>query len=148
MADEDIPMTKSKPTTLIVVVGAVVLLGGVALFTLTGKKSKKEKAAQEARAAVEAMEPGDNMTAAERKRHLEITRKSLGKFQAKKEAEEAAKKAAEAEKKAAAEAEASKVAAAPKAGGTPAKRPVTKAAGKKTSGDLDSLGKGILDGLK
>lgn len=139
---DGIPMNKTKPTTIIIVIGAVALVLGVTAFSMSG--GKKQKAENKAAAAA-AAQPTDNMTAEERKLHLEITRKSLEKFEEVKAAEAQKKKAADeaAKAKAAEEEEKSNVAAAPAGGGAPVKKKTSGAAAKKTASDLDSLGSDI-----
>lgn len=138
-----IPMSKTKPTTFLFVGGAVALVIGVIAFsTLGGEKKKKASDLPAAGAATE----DDGMTLEERKRHLEITRKSLEKYEAEKAIEDQKKKAAEEEAKRKEEEEKAKVAAAagpaPAGGGEP-KKPVNKAAAKKQIDALDNLGSDI-----
>ena len=141
-----IPMKKSSPMTVIAIVGALVVVGGVVAFTtLGGKKDKTPAAAQGAQpAAVDT----SNMTPEEQKRHLEITQKSIAIWKEQKAAEDAKKKAAE---EAAKEKEAT--AAAPAGGGGPvAKAPsgggeeppaAPKKPPKKQMDELDGLGSDI-----
>jgi len=127
-------------------VGAVVLLVGVVMLTRGGKKAQNVQSA----AASAEVDPLANMTPEERRRHIEITRKSLA-LVAEKEAAEAAKKKAEEEAAKAAEAE--KAAAAAPGGGSPtsggaSKPKTTGKAAKKSMDDLDKLGSDITGKLK
>jgi len=149
-----IPMNKTKPTTILLALAGVTVVGGALAFTFTRGGEKKINPNAEGATA-----PTTTMTPEEQKRHLEITRKSLEAFE-KQEAEKQQKKQAEPES-APATAPAAEHAA-PKAGsrsagGTvaaagparpaaapppePAKPP--KKANKKAMGDLDGLGSDI-----
>ena len=137
---DGIPMNKTKPTTILIIVGAWRSSWESRRSSMSG--GKKKKAQNEAAAAAAAAAPTDTMTPEERKLHLEITRKSLEKFEDIKAAEEQKKKAAEeaAKAKAAEEEEKAKVAAAPAGGGAPVKKKTSGVAAKKTASDLDKLG--------
>ncbi|MBX3126498.1 MAG: hypothetical protein KF718_07260 [Polyangiaceae bacterium] len=141
---DEIPIAKTKPTTIIAVVGVVVVLGGVVgVKALSGGK---KKAAPVAESTAQADDPLAGMSPEERKRHLEITRKSLENWQAAETVKEAERKAAaeEAKRKAEEEERAKTAAAAPAGGGGPAPAaPVNKAAAKKQSSALDDLASDI-----
>ena len=141
-----IPMKKSNPLMIGAIVGAVALIVGVVMLTRGGDK---KHAAQSTAASAEA-DPLANMTPEERRRHIEITRKSLALVAEKEAAEAAKKKAAEEAKKAEEEA---KAAAAAPGGGSPASGGATKPktggkAAKKSMDDLDKLGSDITGKLK
>ena len=148
-----IPMKKSNPLVLFGIIGAVLLVGGVIAVKSMGGKPKASAAAV---SSVE--DPLAGMTPEERKRHIEITRKSLEAVAAKQAEEDTKKKAAEEAKKAE---EAAKPAAgggvAPAAGGggapapvaakapsdDPPKKKAPSGAEKKKMDDLDKLGSDI-----
>lgn len=143
-----IPMKKSNPLLLGAIIGAVVLVIAVVALSTRGKKSGSDKTPAAAVSAEQ--DPLANMTPEERRRHLEITRKSLEKVAEKEAADEAKKKAEEAAK---AE-EASKTAAAspggapvsgnaPAAPDEPAKPKAPTKTQKKQADDLDKLGSDI-----
>ena len=146
---DTIPMKKSNPLVLFGIIGAVVLVGGVVAIKSMGGKPKQ------AAAVVSSVDdPFAGMSAEDRKRHIEITRKSLQAVASKQAEEDAKKQAAEAATKAA-------EAAKPTGGGGPAPAggggdpaPVAKAdeppkpkapsgAEKKKMDDLDKLGSDI-----
>ncbi len=148
---DEIPIAKTKPTTIIAIVGAVVVLGAVVGVKVLSGGDKKAKAADVVAAGAATDDPLAGMSAEERKRHLEITRKSLENWQATENVKQAQKKAAddEAKRKAEEEERAKTAAAAPAGGGGPAPAaPVNKAAAKKQSAALDSLASDIADQLK
>lgn len=147
-----IPMKKSNPIVLFGIIGAVLLVGGVIVFKSIGDKPKKTAAV-----AASTDDPLAGMSVEERKRHIEITRKSLEAVAAKQAEEDAKKKAAEEAKKA-------EEAAKPTGGGGPApaggggetapvaakapsddppKKKAPTAAEKKKMDDLDKLGSDI-----
>jgi hypothetical protein len=105
-----IPMKKSNPVVLFGIIGGVLLVGGAIAFKSMGDKPKKADAA--ALASGEA-DPFAGMSAEDRKRHIEITRKSLATVAAQQAEDDAKKKAAEEAKKA-------EEAAKPSGGGGPA----------------------------
>lgn len=148
-----IPMKKSNPLVVFGIIGAVVLVGGAITLKSLGGKPKKAAAV-----AASTDDPLAGMSMEERKRHIEITRKSLDAVAAKQAEEEAKKKAAEEAKKAeeAAKAPAGGGGPAPAAGGgepapVAAKGPAEEApkkkaptvAEKKKMDDLDKLGSDI-----
>ena len=140
-----IPMKKSNPLVLFGIIGAVLLVGGVIAVKSMGGKPKASAAAV---SSVE--DPLAGMTPEERKRHIEITRKSLEAVAAKQAEEDTKKKAAEEAKKA-------EEAAKPAAGGgadpapvaakapsdDPPKKKAPSGAEKKKMDDLDKLGSDI-----
>ncbi len=103
-----IPMKKSNPMVLFGIIGAVLLVGGVIVFKSMGDKPKKAAAA-----VASTDDPLAGMSMEERKRHIEITRKSLETVAVKQAEEDAKKKAAE-------EAKQAEEAAKPSGGGGPA----------------------------
>jgi len=147
-----IPMKKSNPLVLAGIIGGVVLLGGVIAWRSMGDKPKKATAV-----AASTDDPMAGMSPEERKRHIEITRKSLEAVAVKQAEEDAKKKAAEEAKKAE---EAAKPSGgggpAPAAGGgepapvaakapsdDPPKKKAPTAGEKKKMDDLDKLGSDI-----
>ncbi|MBE7483520.1 MAG: hypothetical protein HS104_26515 [Polyangiaceae bacterium] len=148
-----IPMKKSNPMVLFGIIGAVLLVGGVIVFKSIGDKPKKTAAV-----AASTDDPLAGMSVEERKRHIEITRKSLEVVAAKQAEEDAKKKAAEEAKKAEEEAKPSGGGGpAPAAGGggdptpvaakapsdDPPKKKAPTVAEKKKMDDLDKLGSDI-----
>jgi hypothetical protein len=148
-----IPMKKSNPLVVFGIIGAVVLVGGA--ITIKSLSDKPKKAAA---VAVSTDDPLAGMSLEERKRHIEITRKSLDAVAAKQAEEEAKKKAADEAKQAeeAAKAPTGGGGPAPAAGGgsdpapvaakAPEEAPKKKAptvAEKKKMDDLDKLGSDI-----
>lgn len=148
-----IPMKKSNPMLMVGIIGGVLLVGGAVAFS--SMKSKPKKDANAVAASAEA-DPFAGMSAEDRKRHIEITRKSLASVAAQ-EAEEAAKKKAAEAAKAAEEGakpsggpgpaagggEPTTVAAKAPAGDDPPKKKVPTAVEKKKLDDLDKLGSDI-----
>ena len=147
-----IPMKKSNPLVLFGIIGAVLLVGGVIAFKSMGGKPKVTAAA-----ASSVEDPFAGMSPEERKRHIEITRKSLEAVAARQAEEDTKKKAAEEAKKAE---EAAKPAAgggaAPAAGGgeptpvaakapgdEPAKKKAPTVVEKKKMDDIDKIGSDI-----
>lgn len=146
-------MKKSNPIVVFGIIGAVLLVGGA-----IGLKSMADKPKKAAAAVASSEDPLAGMSAEDRKRHIEITRKSLEAVAVKQAEEEAKKKAAEEAKKAE---EAAKPTAgggpAPAAGGgepaaapvaaaktdEPPKKKAPSAAEKKKMDDLDKLGSDI-----
>ncbi|MBK7583954.1 MAG: hypothetical protein IPI67_27630 [Myxococcales bacterium] len=148
-----IPMKKSNPMLMVGIIGGVLLVGGAVAFS--SMKSKPKKDANAVAASAEA-DPFAGMSAEDRKRHIEITRKSLASVAAQ-EAEEAAKKKAAEAAKAAEEAakpsggpapaagggEPTTVAAKAPAGDDPPKKKAPTTVEKKKMDDLDKLGSDI-----
>lgn len=143
-----IPMKKSSPLMIGAIVGAVILVIAVVALTRGGKKPSSDKTPAAAVSAEQ--DPLANMTPEERRRHLDITRKSLEKVAEKEAADEAKKKAEEAAKAEEAQktAAASPGAGAPAAGSPaapsdPAKPKAPTKQQKKAADDLDKLGSDI-----
>ncbi len=146
---EGIPMSKTNPMLIIGIAGAVVLILGVIGFKALSSSKDKKVNQEAAAAAAAAGQPDDGMTAAERKKHLEITRKSLAKWSKDEAGREAQKKAAaeEAKRKAEEEERAKTAKAAPKGGGGGARKPSAKAT-KAQSSALDDIAGDITGKLK
>ena len=131
-----IPVNKAPVGLIIGVVIGVLVVGGTIAWSMAGGKGKSS---HETAAAAS----GETLSKAElqqRREHMEMTQRALAKAEeaAKaKKAEEDAKKAEEDEKQ---QAEATK--------GSSGPAPVTGAAAKKTSGDLDNVLDSTLSGLE
>lgn len=150
-----IPMKKSNPLLIAGIIGGVLLVGGAIALTSGRGKPKKDAAAAAASGEVD---PMAGMSPEERKRHIEITRKSLERVaedEAKKKAAEEAQKAAAAEEQKPSGGSAPAGGAAPAGGGEPApvaakapsddlpKKKAPTVAEKKKMDDLDKLGSDI-----
>jgi len=135
-----IPVNKTPIGLIVGVLVAVLLVGGALYWSMNGSKSKSARAGT----APVASQQGLSKAELEKQReHVAMTQRALAKAEEAaeaKKAEEEAKKAEEEEKKTA---EAAK--GKPGAGG-PA--PVSGAAAKKTSGDLDNVLDSTLSGLQ
>lgn len=150
---DQIPMNRTKPTTILFVVGALlVVIGAVAFSVMRGRANKKADA--DAAAAAATPTATSTMTPEEQKRHLEITQRSLEAF----EKAEAEKKQTEPkpleqgkpteEAKSAATAHTTTGAATPAVAAAPAAEPAAATPpapkkNKKAMSDLDGLGSDI-----